>query len=297
MEYKSLKTSIRCIVCLKIVYLKPSRIKKGAKFCSRDCHNEFRRKEIKVTCKICNKKFMTNPCKIKNGWSKYCSQKCYYKSRIKKVIKICPVCKKIFYTIPSEINNGRGINCSKPCQSKANIGKKISEETKEKLRIANIGRQHSEKSKEKQRKVALKKGFGKWMKGRIPPFIIQGKHNHPTGEKHNNWKGGVTPLYCLIRDTDEYKKWRNDVFHKDNYICKGCFQEGGDLEVHHKKQFSIILKEFLKQYSQFSPIDDKETLVRLSTTYEPLWDIDNGKTLCKKCHRKTFYKKVAGEFL
>jgi len=33
--------NIECIVCKKIVYLKPSRIKNGAKFYSRECHNEF----------------------------------------------------------------------------------------------------------------------------------------------------------------------------------------------------------------------------------------------------------------
>ena len=40
-----------------------------------------------------------------------------------------------------------------------------------------------------------------------------------------------------------------------------------NLEAHHKKAFYLILEEFLQQYSQFSPIEDKETLLRLAITY------------------------------
>jgi hypothetical protein len=70
-------------------------------------------------------------------------------------------------------------------------------------------------------------------------------------------------------------------------------KRGKNLEAHHnKKPFFIILEEFLKEYSQFSPIEDKETLARLAITYKPFWDVDNGETLCKKCHGK--YKKLAG---
>ena len=56
------------------------------------------------------------------------------------------------------------------------------------------------------------------------------------------------------------------------------------MEAHHERAFSLLVHDFLKEYSQFSPIEDKETLVRLSYTYTPFWDINNGQTLCKECH-------------
>ena len=112
----------------------------------------------------------------------------------------------------------------------------------------------------------------------------------------NDANGRVTPLYELIKESSQYKNWRKKVFKRDNYTCQDCFERGIELQAHHKKAFSIILAEFLKEYDQFSPIEDKETLVRLATKYQPFWDITNGKTLCLKCHKKIQhfnYKTVA----
>lgn len=117
------------------------------------------------------------------------------------------------------------------------------------------------------------------------------KNNNPLygrkGEKSYNWKGGITPLYELIRRLPEAYNWRNQVFIRDHYTCQKCFKIGISLEAHHKKSFGLILQEFLQCYSQFSPLEDKETLLRLAMTYEPFWDISNGVTLCKSCHNLT----------
>ena len=105
------------------------------------------------------------------------------------------------------------------------------------------------------------------------------------GENHHNWKGGITPLYSMIRNCFLDEKWRKEIFERDNHTCQHCFQRGGNLEAHHSgKMFAVVLSEFLKEYNQFSPIEDKETLFRLATKHEQFWDINNGLTLCKKCH-------------
>lgn len=100
---------------------------------------------------------------------------------------------------------------------------------------------------------------------------------------------GRTSLYSLIKNLQEYKQWRKAIYERDNYICQDCYIKGNgrNLEAHHKKWFAVILNEFLRQYSQFSPIEDKETLVRLAISYKDFWDVNNGKTLCRKCHIKT----------
>ena len=105
------------------------------------------------------------------------------------------------------------------------------------------------------------------------------------GNGNPSWKGGLTPLHSRIKGCFEYKNWRKQVFRQDNYTCQECGDnKGGNLNAHHKKPFAQILSEFLKEYDQFSPIEDKETLLRLTIKYKPFWDITNGKTLCENCH-------------
>ena len=100
------------------------------------------------------------------------------------------------------------------------------------------------------------------------------------------WKG-TSSLYVRIKYLFEYIDWRKQIFERDNYTCQECYRTKCYLEVHHTKAFSKILKEFLQTYSQFSPIEDIETLVRLAITYEPFWDLSNGITLCEECHNLT----------
>ncbi len=106
------------------------------------------------------------------------------------------------------------------------------------------------------------------------------------GENSPGWKGGVNPLWSDIRRCDKYLEWVKQVYKKDSYTCQNCGQLGKDLHAHHLKPFKEILAEFLEKYNQFSPIEDKETLVRLSWSYEPFWDVSNGKTFCKVCHNE-----------
>lgn len=207
-----------------------------------------------------------------------------------------------------------------------NTGKKWSEEVKQKMRENHwskrpdyISHKHSEETiqkikialsspeaKEKCRIAATRKHTPEEIEklkisitGRIrPPFseewknkIIQ-KSPFQKGEKHLFWKGGISPLYAQIRGLSENRQWMKKVFIRDNYTCQDCSIKSGCghrvyLSAHHIKSFAKILNEFLFHYSQFSPIEDKETLARLAMTYEPFWDISNGQTLCKDCHKLT----------
>jgi 5-methylcytosine-specific restriction endonuclease McrA len=118
-------------------------------------------------------------------------------------------------------------------------------------------------------------------------FGFCNNHKNMKGKNNPNWKNGVSPLNDLIKNLEQYINWRKLVFTRDNYTCQECYQKSkGNIESHHIKSFSIIFSEFLSTYSQFSPIEDKETLVRLAESYEPFWNIDNGITLCKDCHDK-----------
>lgn len=179
--------------------------------------------------------------------------------------------------------------------------------TKESYKNANKIFFKTLKHRKLKRKIAMEKGYGKWMlgkkrspeigrkiseanRGKIRKYrwklSKQNRRNISLGHKGNKtnlWKGGITPLHLLIRTSAEFLEWRKQVFERDNYKCKNCNAKGY-LHAHHKIPFSKIFREFLQKYSQFSPIEDKETLCRLAITYEPFWDIGNGQTLCKQCH-------------
>lgn len=117
-----------------------------------------------------------------------------------------------------------------------NRGKKLSEEHIKHLSEAKIGTHRSEETKQK-----------------ISDYF--------RGEKHPNWKGGVTPINDRIRKTREYVLWRRSVFERDDYTCVWCGQRGRKLNADHIKPFSLFP--------------------------ELRFAIDNGRTLCVDCHHKT----------
>lgn len=128
------------------------------------------------------------------------------------------------------------------------------------------GNHHSEEHKQKISLSAIKAGVGKWMVGRTPSFITQGKHYVKKGSDSPLWKGGLTPLNSRIRGSLEYRNWRKAVFLRDNWTCVWCGAKGVTLNADHIKPFAYFP--------------------------ELRFDIDNGRTLCVDCHKKTdTYKK------
>lgn len=106
------------------------------------------------------------------------------------------------------------------------------------------------------------------------------KHKIETIRKMKTYTSGITPLYKLIRDSTKYAEWRQKIFIRDSFICQKCGEKGMAIEAHHKKSFCKLIKEVQK----YLPLMD---LYEGAMIYIPLWDIDNGITLCIKCHNKT----------
>lgn len=101
------------------------------------------------------------------------------------------------------------------------------------------------------------------------------KNNLRKGSNSPSWKGGLTSLALSIRHSYEYRQWRSDVFTRDDFTCQECNVRGGYLEAHHIKLFIDII------------IDNNITTIEEALNCSELWDINNGKTLCKGCHNKT----------
>lgn len=80
------------------------------------------------------------------------------------------------------------------------------------------------------------------------------------GSRHQWWKGGVSTVNELMRKSPEYKLWRKAVFARDNYTCVWCGKRDKTIQADHIQEFAI------------HP--------------ELRYAIDNGRTLCKLCHKK-----------
>lgn len=116
------------------------------------------------------------------------------------------------------------------------------------------------------------------------------------GNKNNNWKGGKTKLIFLIRGLEKYQEWRNYIFERDNYTCQKCGRrscKGDKVEIHadHIIPLSFIISK--------NKIEDIEESLNCSE----IWDVDNGRTLCKECHKNTdtfgvnanYYSEACGD--
>lgn len=140
-------------------------------------------------------------------------------------------------------------------RNKARRGIRLSDSHRKKISIGLIGTHTQPKSEECKKKISQsKKGSIPWNKGR--------KFEQYSKENHWNWKGGISRGYRKgYKNDNKYKQWRINVFQRDNWTCQNCNMRGTYLEPHH-----------IKSWARFP---------------ELRYELDNGVTLCKECHKLT----------
>ena len=104
------------------------------------------------------------------------------------------------------------------------------------------------------------------VKKRIKEAKIGIPHFNQRGKNSGNWKGGITPINEKIRGSLEMKLWRRAVFERDKYTCIWCgTRSGGGKAI-------ILHADHIKPFALYP---------------ELRFAIDNGRTLCIECHKKT----------
>lgn len=87
------------------------------------------------------------------------------------------------------------------------------------------------------------------------------------GENNGNWKGGITSANALFYRSDEYKQWRRTIFIRDRWTCQECGARRTRIHSHHILPYR----------------DWKAPCYSLN--------VNNGITLCAKCHGNVRYKE------
>ncbi len=191
--------------------------------------------------------------------------------------KNCAICGKEFEKdgrVSRKIWETQTKFCSRVCMGKSKIGNTY--KTGISYPAWNKGTPQTEAVKEKLSKalkvIAKQKGFGKWMTGKKASLESRRKMSEAMKKrvaegKHNFYIDGRTPINKAIRGSVEFKIWKDSVFRRDNYTCQECGARSGStgkrvyLHAHHIKPFA--------HYPELR------------------FDINNGQTLCKECHKKT----------
>lgn len=163
------------------------------------------------------------------------------------IVKNCNTCKVEF----SSFQCAKRKFCSLSCSLKGNknrLGKKHTLET-----LVNF------KSRIPWNKG--KKGVQKWSEESKLKVSKTLKLVAKRGPDNHAWKGGITSSNVTIRTSHEYRQWRRKIFQRDDYTCQECGQRGGELNADHIKPFA------------YYP--------------ELRFDLSNGRTLCRECHKGT----------
>lgn len=142
-----------------------------------------------------------------------------------------------------------------PCYKNPERSKKISLAVKGKRRTLEQRRRISESHK----------GLTPWNKGKKNVQVAWNKGKPWSLETKLKMsrvrnKGKTKQTYRLMK-SEGWSKWRKSVFERDNYTCQECGYKGDKLEPHHIKPKSIYP--------------------------DLVFEVSNGLTLCKSCHRKT----------
>ena|SRR3990167_5144562 len=139
-----------------------------------------------------------------------------------------------------------------------NKGQRLSEEHKKNVSIATKKAMANIEIKKRIIDIAKNRKFSIETRKKMQNAMFK----RITNGGHPNYKGGITLIHEKIRKSFEYKLWRKAVFERDGFACVWCGNS----------KSGILNADHIKPFAHYP---------------ELRFAIDNGRTLCVDCHRKT----------
>ena len=299
--------------------------KKGQpiKFCSRECKDKhWGRNQLNVKCNYCGKDFKVQQ-KFKNKKHYFCSSDCCKKFNKDNNLRgtttdlICKKCGKTFTVTNSYLKKQlkrkqNVVYCSSECKNSDHKNFKEKYDGKlESLKCEHCGKKIEKplyrikdyflginkhiycsvkcatSARKKQVEVSCdycQKKYtireSRFKKNKNNFCCLDHKKAFTQKEKET-----YTEISRYLRGSKKYNVWKNLCMERDNFKCIECNKDS-DLAVHHinelyniAKKYNFVLKDILDSF-EFN-------------------DINNGMTLCRKCHNKKhpWLKDERGKFI
>lgn len=236
-------------------FSKNKNLKDGYENKCKECRNKSRLK-YKCKCETCGKEWMAQ-----KQNTKYCSPKCKPQCQQNKIIVKCSICGKEKEVNKYRIEHQKDFYCSDECKNKGYSLKYSGENNKKYKKIKcncdicnnEFIINECEFKKYDHHYCSKECQYKGWS-------IFYSGENHPSYNHNKSLEERLKERKYI-----EYYEWRKQVYERDNYTCQCCNDnKGHNLIAHH-----------ILNYSEYEDL-------RIN--------IDNGITLCKKCH-KEFHDK------
>ncbi len=258
-----------CSICGTEVYRAAWREKYSKNtLCSKRCLDTFKKQTAKrigsvIGCEVCH----APTYRPANQQARYrhtvCSVACRYELKKSGVLQPCVVCGDPVYRQMWQTLVRPNPICSAACKSKWFINR---------LKTEMSGANHYSW---KGGKVALlcqnpacgREFFvGRNYQTKLRRFCSRSCHAIcSSGVNSHSWKGGISSARDKQKTYQAYKAWRIHVFERDHFTCVVCLSgstRSNPIEAHHLKTFGLFP--------------------------ELSMDVENGCTLCRKCHKQTY---------
>jgi len=258
-----------CPICGMTFSASPSRIKKtrnGNVFCSINCQIEWqRRNRVNTKCNGCGKDIMITEKQVEQNKTHFCSDKCYKKYAVgdkhpnwksgdyMESEFICIYCGKKFLGL-----NARDRKyCSPECGHKDRIGKSGPKRgARIKLTCEWCGDEFE------RLKCNVRSDYKHNFCSNNCQYAWMSENTR--GENNWRWISDRTKVkngrLDILRTSTDMKDWKLGVYKRDEFACQLCNStKSGIFNCHHIK--------------------------KLSKYPELAYDISNGITLCKSCHK------------